>query len=164
MVSNIVIDVQGFKNHKNKFIFKEIAVLYNLREFQHFVIKPPYDFSNLTKAEQRQANWLRDNYHGLKWNDGSISFNSVKKFLTSNVANSKIFVKGDEKKIWVSKLLEHKVPVYDLEKLGCPNLEALCHENSTVLRCLSHTGNCALQNIFILRHFIDNNLSQNKTM
>lgn len=34
-----IVDLQGFRDEKNKFILKELAILKNGREMQHFLVK-----------------------------------------------------------------------------------------------------------------------------
>ena len=121
----VVVDMQGFKGLNNKFIAKEIAVLYNESESQHFIIKPPFKFAELPPSLQTQARWLYNNYHGLSWEGGNVSFTIVKQFLTHNLRNKLVYVKGPEKRKWLTDTIGDSTKVADLDEVGCPNLHIL---------------------------------------
>lgn len=152
---NAVVDIQGFRGIRNKFVVKELAVSYNIREFQNFLIKPPYAFEDLPHKQQNQAKWLFNNHHGLTWNEGSINFESVRLFLQANLKDTTIYVKGSEKKSWLYDVLGENYTIYDLDDFGASNLQKLREKYPYVFKCPTHSGFCALQNVLVLRNFVD---------
>lgn len=146
----VFIDMQGFKSNSNTFIAKEIAIVFNNEEYINFIIKPPFDFKRLSIAKQNEANWLTKNFHHLNWNDGSISFKSVVKFLKTNLKYSTIYVKGMEKKKWFEKLLQ--VRVFNIEDIGCINFKQIQLKYPEHFYCSYHNyGVCALRNAYLLK-------------
>lgn len=157
MDTEVIIDVQGFKDNRNLFIVKEVAILHNLEEYQQFLIRPPYDFSYLSEKEQKQSIWIQKNHHGIAWNRGSVKYASVKTFLRDNISTqTKVFVKGHEKKQWIKSILGEKGLLINVEELGCNSFRNLKKEYSAVNRCVSHSGCCALENVFLLKRYIEN--------
>jgi len=153
--SCVIVDVQGFKGNNNEFILKELAISFNEHEFQNFIVQPPHQFEKLMKIKQKEANWLSKNHHGLGWNDGSVTYKSVKKFLLENHITA-VYVKGEEKKNWLSHMLQNKVMIQNLEEYGCPSFKVLrkTYPSRTML-CTSHQGICALKNASLLRFFFN---------
>lgn len=150
MNDNIVfIDVQGFKSNSNDFIAKEVAIAFNNNDYFNFIIKPPFNFKCLSIAKQREANWLIKNYHHINWNDGSVSFNSVCKFLKANIKHSEVYVKGKEKRKWLEEMLHKKV--LDIEDVGCINFKQMEIKYPEYFYCSYHSyGVCALRNALLL--------------
>lgn len=162
MVQTVFIDLQGFKGNSNNFIAKEIAIVFNSKEYMNFIIKPPFKYEHLTPEKQKQVNWLSKNYHHLLWEDGSITFKSVLNFLRENTLDAQIFVKGAEKKMWTEKILQKNVlNVEDIfYKSSITKLEK---EYSVHTYCNAHNhGTCALKNALLLQkalHFNKNKKS-----
>lgn len=150
MVNDTVfIDLQGFKSNSNEFIAKEVAVVFNNIQYINFIIKPPFDFKCLSTKRQREANWLTKNYHHLNWNDGTVSYQSVCEFVKANVMCSKIYVKGEEKRRWLEKMLQKRV--FNMEDIGCINFKQIGTKYSDYLYCgYHHYGVCALRNARLL--------------
>lgn len=156
---NVIIDVQGYKDWGNNFIVKEIAVLYNENEYQRFLIKPPYDFSYLTEGERKQVLWLQSYKHGLRWNEGVNRYASVRTFLIENIdSHTNVYVKGVEKKKWITSLLGREDGVNNVEEIGCDSLDYLRKYYPTNRRCTStsHSGVCALENVYLISNFLKN--------
>ena len=157
----MIIDIQGFKGHNNKFLVKELAILHNENEVQHFILKAPFDFNKLPLELQEQARWLHQNHHGLSWEGGSVTFHSVKQFLLHNLRNKIVYVKGCEKRNWLLDILGNRgktTAVYDMDDLGCPNLRILKkqdQQHQQQRRCLNHKGYCALQNVYLLNNYLN---------
>lgn len=150
-------DVQGLRGKDNEFIYKEVAVVLPSREFYTFIIKPPYPVTNLTAKEYRQVRWLQNNYHGINWSDGITPLDVVHRFLIETLpSNSVVYVKGAEKTTWVSHLLNNSLPVWNVEDLGCESFSVLRNSvnPNSVIRCTSHWGYCALENVFLIKHFV----------
>ncbi|EGI65602.1 hypothetical protein G5I_05902 [Acromyrmex echinatior] len=73
-ISNIVIDIQGFRDVEENFISKEIAVLaINAMITGHWIMTPPHLFGDLPERVRRENNWLTRNYHGIEWFDENVN-------------------------------------------------------------------------------------------
>lgn len=151
MTKTVFIDLQGFKSNSNDFIAKEIAVVYNSKEHINFIIKSPFDFQCLSAEKQKEAYWLMKNYHHLNWNDGQVSFKSVIKFLKATVKYSSVYVKGEEKKRWLEKMLKREI--FNMEDIGCINFKQMNAKYPEYLCCSYHNyGVCALRNAIMLEN------------
>lgn len=160
MYGKIFIDVQGFKGSYNQFILKEIAVLSEENQVQHFIIQPTQSCSNLPHHLQVQAQWLYNNYHNLSWNGGFTDLDPVVKWISQILKEKHIYVKGAEKVKWIIDLFQldkENVCIEDLDRIGCPNLDTLRKTFTTEPRCMLHSGCCALQNTYLCKKFIEKN-------
>lgn len=149
----VFIDMQGFKSNSNEFIAKEVAVVFNNDEFINFIIKPPYNFNNLSPQKQKEAHWLTKNYHHLHWNAGSVSFSSVCRFLKTNLRYFKVYVKGVEKRQWLEKMMQRNI--FNTEDIGCINLKQMNRKYPNNFHCNFHKyggGVCALRNVLLLKN------------
>lgn len=148
------IDIQGFQDNNKKFILKEIAVLTSHNELQHFIVIPPYSFHMLSSNSKNTVKWLYRNHHGHKWDDGNTKFVDVVKFLKKYINNCQtVYVKGLEKKLWLSQVLNHP-EIIDLMDIKPTTIKKLRKTYLNIPRCISHNGICAVENVFILRAFI----------
>lgn len=154
----VTIDVQGFLDDNKEFILKEIAAVFENGENVHLLIRSPYDFLKLSSKSRQTATWLTKNHHNLFWNDGTISYSSVRKFLKTNLKDVIVFTKGVDKKRFLEKLLSR--PVEDVEDFVCPRLNT--KPNVYYNQCGYHhnNGNCALKNAFVLMNFYKNNINK----
>lgn len=151
MKSIALVDVQGFKTDENKFIVKEISVVYN-DQLQHLLILPPCPIHNLSPFDRKQVWWIEKN-RKICWNEGFIPYtsylNHVQEFLTDKM----IYCKGVEKANWIKSILDHN-DVINLEDMGCPKLLSLYEEfrsESDVFNCIYHPSICALKNVTCLK-------------
>lgn len=141
--------MQGFKSDSNEFIAKEVAVVFNNNQHINFILKPPFDFKCLSIKRQTEAKWLTKNYHHLNWNDGHVSYQSICKFLKDNLMCSVIYIKGEEKRRWLEKILQKTI--FNIEDIGCINFKQMENKYSDYLYCSYHYyGVCALRNAFLL--------------
>lgn len=160
-MSNLIIDLQGFKNNKNNFIIKEICIL-NHQMIHHYIVKPPYDWYNLSREKRKESIWLTNNYHGFHWNDGFLTYNELKQkiFPLVNLKNIKIYTKGAQKVKWIRDLFKNQVNVHciNLENMGCNiNLQEYKNKNVSWFQCNQHrneNSRCALQNVLILKDWM----------
>lgn len=152
------IDVQGFRGANNQFVLKEIAILHDEYNLQHFIIRPPTDFGKLPYHLQTQAQWLFRNHHGLTWNGGFTTLNSVANCFSNILRGSIIYVKGVEKAKWIADLfyLDGNADIRDLDTEACPSLDMLRKKFTDTPRCIIHSGSCALQNVFLCKKFMEN--------
>lgn len=147
--NSMVLDVQGFKTGKNKFIPKELAA-YDGNRICHYIFRPPFALNCLDPETLKHTSWLMQNHHCIPWDTGYTplyKFASIVKDLTEKV--DIIYVKGNEKANFLRKY--SKKPIVELE--DHPPLK------TNIPRCFYHTNKessmCALFNVFFLYdHFI----------
>lgn len=152
---SVIVDLQGFKSESNKFIPKEIAILYEER-VQVFLIKPPFAYCMLTESEKKQVDWIQRN-RNIFWNEGNIPYHNYEQYIIPYLENKVIFVKGEEKVTWLEEMTGFK-NIWNLEKDGCPNLNELNSKyTKDVFKCLCHSSVCALKNVFLLYKWCQGN-------
>ena len=137
-----ILDIHCFKNSYNNFIIKE-AVAIDVDSgclLFHHIVKPPYAQRVLPKDKRREANWLTNNFHGLKWQDGDLPFNDIyDKIKNCFSSATTVFVKGEEKKEFIRTLVPSHCTVVDLQLLGCPSIKVLNNMlGNDTLRCRYH--------------------------
>lgn len=148
--NTIIVDLQGFKNHKNKFLVKELCIA--TQEHTHiFLIKPPYPFGTLTVEEKRNVRWLENN-RGYRWSEGYVDYREFRRIIKPYFKDRKIVVKGEEKVKWIKELCDHD----NIVNISCkeiPNFNTLynlyCKEDS--FNCFIHKKYCALKNVLCIR-------------
>lgn len=161
----VFIDIQGFRGFNNEFIPKELAVLYSEQdEYQHFLIEPPFAKGELSLKLQRQTTWLTTHFHGLRWEAGTTSLESLKQFLTLNLHGKIILVKGLEKMCYLENLLELKsgnpfIAIKNIESYKCYNslqqLKKFSEDGGYEFSCCKHhVRNCALQNVYLIKNYM----------
>src|SRR6266576_3556161 len=121
MQKTYIIDFQAFKDGRNKFIMKELAIIScSANKIVHCIIKPPYGFSSLFSKRKNQVMWLKKNVHGLDWNDGYITPGAAMVLFQETVKDAdRLLVKGSERCKFIQNLFPTKV-VIDLDDLDCP--------------------------------------------
>lgn len=151
----VIVDIQGFKLSDGEFIAKEIGLFYRDTDIaERILLKKPFNFSQLKEKDKKQVRWLERNYHGLKWSDGVSSVQYVEGIFNSEIKNSKIYVKGSEKKEWlVNNLSLNPDSIIDLDISSCTNFQML-RKNFNTPCCGRHKGICAIQNIALLLIFL----------
>lgn len=149
-----IVDMQGFTANNGDFVPKEIAILArNGEKLQHFILEAPYDWNNLSRTRQREAQWLLNNYHGLYWDSGSSSYTQTLENITSQLSKAiKIYVKGERKKKYLQNKLKLSVDVIDLVQY--PSLK---NANTINFSCFSHSRPfiCAMRNVFVIKKWLD---------
>lgn len=144
------VDFQYFR-HGEEYVLKELAILNSLLGLNHYIFKPPFNKSKLSFKDQKQATWLKLNYHALTWDDGYVSYSQLPRILKQGLSKAKeIYVKGEEKQKWLEKQGFKATNIEDLNfkyKIKDKNINGL--------RCIYHgnrgSGICSLQNIFFMR-------------
>lgn len=155
--SIVIVDVQGFKIGVNKFVFKEIVILYTEDFFCHYFVESPFKYNTLSPALKRQADYLTKHYHGIKWNTGGISIAEVKQNLKKHLCcdNTSIYVKGKEKIYWLRDIIDNKNDrIFDLDEIISSSLTTLKQQYTLIDACGFHDGVCALQNAQILNKYL----------
>lgn len=136
----LFLDIQGFGRFSDKFIVKELGVMYfqtndgsNI-SMTRILFEPPCSWITLSKEHKNLNTYLSRYYHGIPWNTGETSYKDVEKIVKEVTRDTfYIYVKGLEKKLWIEKILnDNTKPVIDLEELGCPSLRILQHESEVV--------------------------------
>lgn len=157
--NTIIVDLQGFKDSKNKFIVKEIAI--STQEYtQIFLVKPPYSFSRLSSEEKKQVKWIENN-RGITWSEGFIDYQELKRTIIPYLFKKNIMTKGSEKIKWIQELCK-SCNTIDIGEKGCPNflkLHTLYKEFN--FNCVNHKKYCALKNVLCIKKWYeDNNMYQ----
>lgn len=156
---SIFVDLQGFKNYRNEFIVKELAVV-TTQWTQVFLVKPPYAYTTLSVEEKKQIKWMERN-HGILWSQGFIDYREFKRLIPLYLKNKNILIKGHEKVKWIKSLCEN-CNIQEIGDKGCPKLLTL-HESykNCDLNCVFHKNQCALKNACcLLKWYYDNNMYQ----
>ena len=69
-----IIDFQGFKDERNRYVIKEIAIIsMSINQIVHCIVKPPYNLDTIVWDKQRRIRWLTRYFHGLHWEDGYLT-------------------------------------------------------------------------------------------
>ena len=117
-----VLDLEGFRHRKEKFIFKEFGIC--TEDYNDCVLfSPPSKFSDLTNPQKTSISWLSKNLHGLDWNTENYPYIYLTQIVQSvRLRNPRAvyYAKGFEKSQLLSELLD--CPVIDLNTLKCPKI------------------------------------------
>ena len=153
----IFADLQGFVVG-GKFHVKEVAVLRKGEELTHHVFRAPIPWSQLTRDEKQQVNWLTVNYHHLHWKDGDIDYRHARRLIQRAVLEGLydddddekmiVYVKGLEKTTWLRNYLgnDHSCNLLNIE-IDYEEIERLKELPTTrALHCRRHKKNCAMEN------------------
>ena len=158
MVVPTFVDLQGFIVEM-KFVVKEVAVLRNGTILAHYIFTYPMPWNLLTKSDKSCASWLIANHHGLRWEDGNVSYSMAKRLITSAMLgieeddemSTLVYVKGCQKREWLVDLLENYarenliIETLDADYKDIKSLNNL--DGTNTMRCGKHVKNCALQNV-----------------
>lgn len=144
----IILDVQGFIQDRNRFVPKELASI-PIRRLETDVssvgcnIKcclfyPPCEWSKLSAQTKTINAWMIRNTHRLPWDCGELAYQTVLRELNAMVSPaSRVYVWGPEKKRWIEETIGHSKPVIDLSAWGCPSPQKLYIK---VLECADHAN------------------------
>lgn len=112
----VYVDVQGFKTSRNRFMCKEFCMV-DGDFIYHALVKSPFPFKKMAKYYQRQATWLTDNHHKIRYDSGDIHIHEMRKDILPRLMNKTIIVKGSHKVSWVQQIFENCDGIY------CMNIE-----------------------------------------
>lgn len=128
MEDEFILDFQAFKDEKNRYIVKEIAILaVRTDELGHCLIKPPFAASKLYGDKKASIDYLTDVYHGIIWEDGYMNFTDTVSMLKDMTRNAKhLYIKGSERAKFIRKLLGKTT--IDFDTLNCPRTKYLSSE------------------------------------
>lgn len=160
-IKGIIVDVQGFKGEGNTFILKEFALSFSQNETINFIIKPPFDFTNLPIRYQKQARWLIKYHHHHQWDQGWTTYEELQPFLQKHLKQYTICVKGEEKRKWVQEMFPEN-HIVNLEDYGCESFQRL-REKYNILpgEVYKSIPNQGIHNVKLLRFFFDFELKRN---
>lgn len=163
------VDLQGFKSNTNRFVVKEIAILTRNITFHDIIKSTPTTFSELDTAHKKQVKWLTYNFHGLKWDRGSITLQDLRKKIVSILNGKVAYVKGENKLKWLQQILGFNIricQIVDIEPLNCA-LSLSINNGSTYHKfqiCKEHIAinhgkrcHCALKNVLVLDNWFQLN-------
>lgn len=124
-----VVDLLYFKKPIDELVLKEFAIA-PMREIHIkptiHTFEPPCLWNDLPVSYQLLNETIMRLVHGLSWNFGIIPWEDVSATIRNQVNNGAIiYVKGSEKKEWLSKILGESVLVVNVETLECPSLRLL---------------------------------------
>ncbi|KAL6417207.1 hypothetical protein ACFW04_012911 [Cataglyphis niger] len=153
---DIIVDIQGFRDARAKFIPKEVAI--DAPFVGHWIMMPPHSFGKLPENVRRQNNWLTRNYHGIEWFDGEAN----PKYFTSHLREITrharyIYVRECEKACYLRNLPSRDI--YNLEDIS-PAFKNLTSRGERERYCGYHgfrkfgIFHCALRNANKLKYWI----------
>lgn len=115
-----VVDIQGFRSAYKEFLPKEVTVAtLDHRYFAHWIIEPPYAFSELDENARIANNYVTCYHHGIDWFDGDISLKKLYKNLQEIAGSAyRILTRGHEKAKFLEAVTSRRI--INLEHSGCP--------------------------------------------
>lgn len=155
-VATAVVDFTSFTNNycndcnknSSNFIIKELTIVdTQTGSTSWFLFKPP---PSLDLSRKRENIWLSNNYIGLSWNDGYVSYKDVNKILHENLNRfSKILVKGIQKVQFLQS--RGVIPtIINMDTLNCPSFKNNIFWNKfTKHPCLHHANTISSSLSFI---------------
>lgn len=159
----VYMDIQGFRTSRHQFMCKAICLVDGDSIF-HRLVKSPYSFNRMSKYYQRQANWLINRYHGLKYDCGDFHIIEVKDLIFPKIRDKIVLVKGAEKVSWLKHIFR------DRGEIECVNVEDLDDFDLSLRKtepydvCEYHRkisgwteGPCAMSTALMLRDLTLNN-------
>jgi hypothetical protein len=143
------LDFVGFQFEGSRgFIVKEIAILSSSgdRCYNYFVTGPKQIYTNDFKTYNYQFDM-----HNLRWEWGDYEFDEAMWDIQSKVKCDTVYVKGKEKRDFISGLLP------GAQILELQYVPAFKHLNScTHERCdVKHGNHCARRKVYELKHVVD---------
>lgn len=158
-----IVDLQGFKKPINEFVLKEISIIEvgsdKIEEPLTLLFESSVSWNSLPVKYKATNLWLERNFHGISWNSGNIPCEAAKNIIQTVLQDARIiYVKGLEKKCWLTNFTDESVNIIDMETLDCPSLKKLlkispnarCSYHSNILNC-----NCASVNVKILKSWLN---------
>ena len=130
----IILDIEGFKCGKKPLIIKELSVC-SANTIDTILFLPPVQFNNLSKEEKKAYNWVSKFLHGLRWDEGEYPYSYLDQFSDSirlRNRNSHFFAKGTQKSVSLAEYL--KLPMTNLEDIGCPKIEQLLGQEKHICK------------------------------
>ncbi|KAK0169638.1 hypothetical protein PV328_011774 [Microctonus aethiopoides] len=122
----------------------------NIHGVTRMVFKSPFNWDELPKHYKSMNLWVMRNYHGILWDAGDIPYNKLNDVPDIILKDGAyIYVKGSEKKQWLSDIIRGSKTIINLENLGCPSMKNIeitsCHYHE--YRKSNLIYHCALENV-----------------
>lgn len=97
-----VVEFHGFRDCRNRWIVKELAIVEHLLTL-NVVFQSPYSKDCITCRKTRKSvAWLERNYHKIQWEDGAVPF-MYKSLRTMLKPFDTVYTKGLEKKEFLTR-------------------------------------------------------------
>ena len=156
-------DIQMLRGKDGEFVIKEFSVCHPLTlEVDTVLFLPPYSDVHLPVKYQRVNHWLKNHFHGLNWECGGVPYSCLKRSLSWVMCPYDIlYVKGEEKTQLLRTLLPGIIFI-NIERLGCPKLDALPCSDVTCYytqHFCNKTLSCAPQNAKKMTIWLQNYLA-----
>lgn len=152
-----IIDFQCCNGNNNDIYIKEVAFMTGESVVpNYFLFKPPFDRRELSAEALKQNEYCRKFVHGLDWLDGEFEYTAVGEILSPLNSYKYIFVFGKNKKDFLLKYLKSNIInlEYQTSFKSLKNFFTGCPVHSDI------RFKCALNNIFKLFVFIENNYNK----
>ena len=131
----VVLDVEGFRQRKEKLIVEELGVgTEDSLDCVSFI--PPTSYSELTTQQKQSFSWLTKNLHAIEWDTGNYAYFYLTQIIQSVRLRNPVAIfhaKGEEKVQFLSDLLE--CSIIDLNTLACPSISV----NYFTKNCQNHS-------------------------
>lgn len=152
MVIDAFIDIQGFIAEDGDFVLKEVAIVFDERNFKIIIFKPPYLIKGLNHKQQTSVVWLSNNHHGLRCQQGDITLSILKGMMTEYTSGKTVCVRGNTKLLWIFDNCEEIFRIHNTETTkSSPSFKKLKKMYPNIKHCNQHNGKwCALQNALLL--------------
>ena len=133
-----VIDIQGFRDTRKKFIPKEVAaVSLQSRAIAHWIVRPPCNFTDLPTDIQQTNNYCSLDVHGIEWHEEDVSLKHLRKNLCNLAKNARrIYARGLEKARYLESVIARRV--INLEDYDSPSYDELAFQFPNLLQCSTH--------------------------
>lgn len=157
-------DIQFFKDYKNKFTPKEVAVIGLNGEYTaQWLVKPTNSIQSLSSDIRRENSWLTEHHHGIDYFQGDISLRELQKSLRSLTKSAKtIYVRGKEKWSFLNKICPCEIINLECD-VDCPSLNDLPWSDTF---CLHHAVKpmyskytCALNSVYRIKIWLNSRSS-----
>lgn len=154
-----IIDIQGFRDDSGHLIPKEVAVVTLDRNcIAHWLIAPPYPFTELTSTSQRQNNWLSCKHHGIEWFEGEVPINFLHANLREIARTARlIYTRGHEEAALLQKITSRRITnLEDLNRASfksLPVIDEFCFHHGVKKGITIYM--CALNNVLRIKKWIE---------
>ena len=144
----VFIAAEGF-TLPGRFIVKEITLMFENGEYNHFLLEPPSDYFP-TREEITTIKYTTNNIHGINYTDGTISYEKLTEILCK-LHNCKVFCYGENTRSMLQSYIPF-TPVVNIQQIGykIPSSlpPGLCGRNHLGRNC-SFAKAIAVKNFFM---------------
>lgn len=135
---DIIVDIQAMRDKDHGFLPKEVCVVALDHPFMaHWIVAPPYSFSDLPPSTRSENKYLTLNHHGLEWYEGDVNCRQLHANLREIAKHSRnIWTRGREKANLLCQIMTREINDLEHAQWGCPSFNYL---PATCTRCLRHS-------------------------